>query len=67
MRTVLIEDNTPQAMHLLNYIGTLPFATVVKENKKSFAQACKECNAVSVKEFTDELRDRINKWPDDNA
>ena len=67
MRTVLIEDSTPQAKQLLNYIEMLPFATVVEDDRKSFAQAAKECNAVSVKAFTDELRARIAKWPEDHA
>ena len=67
MRTVFIEDNTPQAGQLLNYIGMLPFATVVKENKKSFAQASAECNAVSVKEFFDEVRRKVNEHYDNHA
>ena len=67
MRTVLIEDSTPQAMQLLNYIGTLPFATVVEENKKSFMQAAKECNAISVKEFFDEVRRQVNEQYDSHA
>jgi hypothetical protein len=67
MRTVLIEDNTPQAMHLLNYIGTFPFVTVVEKNQKSFEQAAKECNAVSVKDFFDEVRTQINEHYDKHA
>ena len=61
MRTVLIEDSTPQARQLLNYIGMLPFATVVKENKKSFAQASAECNAISADEFIDELKECVKQ------
>ena len=64
MTTVLIEDSTPQAKQLLNYIRTLPFAEVKEENKKSFAQASAECNAVTVYEFFDELNSRIEKWTD---
>ena len=61
MVTVLIENNKPQAKQLPNYIGTLPFATVVENGKKSFAQAAKECNAISVEEFIDELKERVNQ------
>jgi len=67
MRTVLIEDSTPQAIQLLNYIGTLPFVTVVEKNKKSFMQAAKECNAIPVKEFFDEVRRQINEHYDSHA
>ena len=64
MTTIIIEENTPQAKQLLEYIRTLPFATVVEEKKKSFREAAEECNAVPVKIFTDELRRRIDQWPE---
>lgn len=64
MTTIIIEENSPQAKKLLEYIKTLPFATVVEEKKKSFREAAAECNAVPVKEFTDELRQRIEQWPE---
>ena len=67
MTTIIIEENSPQAKKLLEYIKTLPFATVVEEKKKSFREAAQECNAVPVKLFTDELRRRIDQWPDGNA
>ena len=68
MKTVIeIDMKNSQAKHLLNYIETLPFAKVREENKKSFAQAAKECNAVSVKEFTDELRRQIDEHFDQYA
>jgi hypothetical protein len=35
--------------------------------KKSFAEAAAECNAISVKEFTNELKAQIEKWSDDDA
>ena len=38
--------------------------TVIPEKKKSFEEACIECNAVSVDVFCDELNARIEKWPD---
>lgn len=62
MTTIIIEENSPQAKQLLEYIKTLPFATVIEEKKKSFREASEECNAVSAKAFTDELRHRIDQW-----
>lgn len=67
MTTIIIEENSPQAKKLLEYIKTLPFATVVEEKKKSFREAAQECNAVPVRVFTDELRRRIDQWPEGNA
>ncbi len=62
MTTVIIEDNSPQARKLLEYIATLPFATVVEEKKKrSFHEAAEECNSITVDTFFDELDDRIKK------
>ncbi|MFA5629853.1 MAG: hypothetical protein WC958_06405 [Dehalococcoidales bacterium] len=59
MTTIIIEENSPQAKQLLEYIKTLPFATVIE--KKSFQEAAAECNAVSVDEFFDELNNGIRK------
>ena len=67
MTTVLIEENSPQAKKLLEYIRTLPFATVVEEKKKSFREAAEECNAVSVDSFIGELNRQINEHFDKNA
>ena len=67
MTTVVFNDNSYQAQQLLNFISTLPFVTIVEEKKKSFAEAAAECNAISVREFTNELRARIEKWSDDDA
>lgn len=67
MTTIIIEENSPQAKQLLEYIKTLPFSTVVEEKKKSFREAAQECNAVPVRIFTDELRRRIDQWPEGNA
>ena len=61
MTTIIIEENSLQAKQLLEYIKTLPFATVIEEQKKSFSEAVAECNAVSVDAFFDELDDRIKK------
>ena len=61
MTTIIIEENSPQAKQLLEYIKTLPFTTVIEEKKKSFREAAEECNAVSVDTFIDELKERIKK------
>ena len=61
MTTVIIEENSLQAKQLLEYLKTLPFATVVGEKQKSFDEAAEECSAVTVDEFFDELDDRIKK------
>jgi hypothetical protein len=37
---------------------------VAPKKKKSFKEACIECNAVSVDAFFDELNARIDKWQD---
>ena len=47
-KTLIIEDNSPEAKKLLAYIQTLPFVTVVNEKKKSFAAVAAACNAVSL-------------------
>jgi len=59
MTTIIIEENSPQAKQLLEYIKTLPYATVIEEKKKNFREAVAECNAVKVDEFFDELDNRI--------
>ena len=61
MTTIIIEENSPQAKQLLEFIKTLPYATVIEEKKKSFREAAEECNSVSVDTFFDELNDRIKK------
>ena len=61
MTTIIIEDNSPQAKQLLEFIKTLPYATVIEEKKKSFREAAEECNAVTVDTFFDELNDSIKK------
>ena len=61
MATVIIEDDSSQAKQLLEFIKTLPFATVVEDDEKNFRQAAKECNAITVDEFFDELDNRIKK------
>lgn len=58
MATVVMKDNDVQGKE---YITTLPFATVVETKKKSFEQACKECNAVSLDFFINELEKRVKQ------
>ncbi|MCC8034539.1 MAG: hypothetical protein LIO77_01230 [Rikenellaceae bacterium] len=67
MTTIIIEENSPQAKQLLEYLKTLPYATVIEEKKKSFREAAEECNAVSVDAFINELRSQINEHFDKNA
>ena len=62
MTTVIIEEDSLQARQLLEYIKTLPYATVVEE--KSFCEAAKECDAISADAFFDELNNRIEKHAD---
>jgi len=67
MTTIIIEENSPQAKQLLEYIKTLPYVTVVEEQKKNFREAAIECNAVPVDAFTGELRRQVNEHFDKNA
>jgi hypothetical protein len=67
MTIIIIDENTPQAKKLLDYIKTLPFVTVIEERQKSFRQAVGECNAVPVNAFTEELHRQIDKHFDENA
>jgi hypothetical protein len=67
MTTIVIEEDSPQAKRLLEYIRTLPFVTVVEEKKKSFREAAEECNAVPVSAFIDELRRQVDEHFDKNA
>ena len=64
MTTIYIEDNSVQAERFVEFTRTMPFATVVEDKKQSFAEACAECNAITVDEFFDELNSRIEKWTD---
>lgn len=64
---IVIEDSTPEGKWLLELIRDHKSVTIMDNKKKSFREAAAECNAVPVKVFTDELRRRIEKWPEDNA
>jgi len=62
MTTVLIDNNDVQAKSFVEYARTLPFATVVEKKKKSFEEACAECNAVTVDVFIDELKASVKEY-----
>lgn len=38
MATIIIEENSPQAKQLLEYIKTLPYATVIEKKRKVSAK-----------------------------
>jgi hypothetical protein len=61
MTTIIIEDSSPQAKKLLDYIKTLPFVTVVEEKQKDFRTAARKCTAVAVDEFFNELDSRLKE------
>lgn len=61
MRTVYIEDNTPEGKWLLELIKNHKSVTVISESQQSFKQAAKACNAVPVNTFTAELSKQINE------
>ena len=62
MTTVLIDSNNVQAGSFVEYARSLPFATVVEEKKKSFEEASRECNAVTVDVFIDELKASVKEY-----
>ncbi len=59
--TLKINLNSPQAISFMSYAETLPFVAVEKRNGKTFEEAVKECNGISVDEFFDELDERIKR------
>ncbi len=67
MATIIIEEDSPQAKKLVEYIKTLPYVAVIEEKKKSFSEAAKECNAVPVSAFSGELHRQIDEYFDKNA
>ena len=62
MATVIIEDDSLPAKQLAEFIITLPFAIVLGEEKKSFSEAAKECNVVTVDEFIVELKSQVKLY-----
>jgi len=66
MNTLLeIDTNTLQAQQFVEFARTLPFTTIVREaNKKSFEEACSECNAVPLDTFIDELKASVKEYFD---
>jgi hypothetical protein len=69
MQAAVIEKNTTRSKQFAKFTHTLPLAKHHEEKanfKSSWETAIAE-GAVTVDEFTDELRTRIEKWTDDNA
>jgi hypothetical protein len=61
MAIVVINENSPQARSLLDYLRTLPF---VEEKKMSFEEAAAECNAIPLDDFIVQLRKHVNEQYD---
>ena len=59
MITKSIKKRNVQVENFVEHIRLMP-STAIKK-KKSFEEACKECNAITVDEFFDELDQRIKK------
>jgi uncharacterized protein YybS (DUF2232 family) len=61
--TVKIDLSNPQALPLLGYLESLPFAEVKKtrQSSKSAIQQALAQGAVTVDEFFDELDERIKR------
>ena len=62
MTTMIIEDNSVQAKHFIKFASTLPFATIIEPPKKSFAEACAECDGRPASEFFDELKRQVKEY-----
>jgi len=60
MTTVIIEDNSVQSRSFAEYARPLPFAKV-SEKKQSFEEACRECDAITVDFFINELENRVKQ------
>ena len=67
MTTIIIKDDSLQAKQLIEYLKTLPFAKVVEDEKMSFEEAVEACEAITVDEFIDELREQVDKYFKDNS
>ncbi len=63
--TVKIDMSNPMALPLVNYLESLPFTSLKKDSRKSFKEAAKECNAVPVSAFSDELHRQIDQYFDE--
>jgi ribosomal protein L34E len=67
METMVIEDKDVQTKRFVEYART-PSATVIGiEKKKSFEEACAECNAITVDVFIDELNASIKEYFENHA
>ena len=62
MTTVIIEETSAQAKKFVEYVRTLSFATIIEVKKKSFEEACAECNAVPLDTFIDELKTSVREY-----
>jgi hypothetical protein len=64
--TTIVEINTsnPLAGPLLEYLASLPYATLKGNTGQSFSEAARECNAVPVSVFTAELHRQIDEYFD---
>ena len=67
MTTIVIVEKNLQGKRLLEYIRTLPSASVIDEGKKNFHEAVEEYNAVPISTFTGELHRQIDEYFDKNA
>lgn len=67
MTTIIINNDSIQAKQLIEYLKTLPFAKVIEDEKQTFDEAAEACEAVTVNEFIDELREQVDKYFENNA
>jgi len=61
MTTIIIEDKDVQANKFIDFVRTLPFATVVDRKKTTFEEAVAECDGRPASEFFDELTRQIKE------
>jgi len=57
METAVIKER----INDYQWLGYAPAQPIIETKKKSFEEACAECNAVTVDKFIDELRSRIKE------
>ncbi len=67
MATIIINENDLQGKRLLEYIKTLPYASVIDEKKKNFHEVLEECDAVPVSTFVRGLHQQIDEHFNKNA
>jgi hypothetical protein len=59
--TAIIDNSNVQTTNFAEHASNLPFTKGVTEKKKSFEEACKECNAVTIDFFVNELENRVKQ------